>query len=243
MFQPIRNALNYVEGGSYDRALFSFSNPWNRTIWSSLICLAILFLSAYCIHLLRDPLRAGDWYATNAHFEWAALLVVASLVSLTIRDSLSSFRQDIEQNIMIDRANHWLSSGTFSLQDADGVTAEHCIGDMPLISTRAVLAINAIRVYCLTRHNDKPLMVCCEVDNGCAVTGVGEARISVIRRMLNEAAGDLCYNVADSLGIDYEPGAEEPQKAPRAARNNSSPRTGALSSPGSLRNLGMATRS
>lgn len=239
MLPNIRNAMNFVEHASLDRSPFAFTQTWNRTIISGAICLAILVLSITCALLFMDPLMASGLMDNVYKPEGVVAGVVVCLVTYTVRDFLLAYRTDIVMNQRIAQANHWLSYGTYLIKSANG-TESFGIGQALMLTSRAVDSPEGLHIICLALVDGTPLLIKARFDNACVVHGKGFNDTNTIRSMLEEAAGEWRYTVAEQIGIQFGPEATpstEQAATPLRMRQRQQTGSGPLSTAGSL-NLG-----
>jgi hypothetical protein len=235
MISNIRNALNYVENGSFDRSPFTFKQTWMRTTISGAVCLIILLLSTTCAIHYMEPLLASGLFDHIYKPEAVVGAVVVCLLMYTVRDFLISYRADIVMNLRIAQANHWLSYGSFlnfDQNDDEPVS----MGQMLLITSRAKDREDGLHVACLATLKGEPVLITAKFDSGCMILGVGYRTPEQIRSMLDEAAGKWRYNVAEGVGIEFgpDPTGNHIASAEHSQSRNLSQVPGPLSTPNSL---------
>jgi len=244
MFPLIRNGLNFVAQGSYDRSPFAFKESWHRTFFCAGACLVILVLSTICALLITDPLLASGLMDHVYQPKGVIGGVVMCLVMYTVRDFLLAYHADIVMNQRIAQANDWLSNGTYLIRSAKGEVS-HNMGQALMLTSRAKDSDDGLHVSCIALVDDEPMLITVRFDNVCMVTGHGYNEPDKIRSMLESAAGEWRYEVAKNLGITFgKPDAADatPTAQPARQRQRQAANTGPLSTPGSLSLSGVGAK-
>lgn len=243
MFPKINNHLNFVPHGSLDRSPFAFKETWNRTYFCGAVSLVLLVMSTICARLFTDPILASGLLDHVYQPKWIIVGVVLCLAMYTIRDFLIAYQNDIVMNQRVAQANHWLSSGTYVIRTATGEQS-FCMGKVLMLTSRVKDTEEGLQVVCIVIAEGVPTLVKARVDNTCAVIGNGFNDADQIRSMLECAAGEWRYEVAEQIGISFckqDPAAtglnEKPVRQPKREKV-----TGPLSTPGSLTLNGSAAK-
>ena len=236
MFPIITNALNFVRQGSFDRSIFAFKATWNRTYFCAVVCLVMLVLSTLCALLIADPLLASGLLDHVYQPKGIIVGVVLCLVMYTVRDFLVAYHSDIVMNQRIAQANNWLRYGSYVVRTSAG-TQTCSMGQALMLASRAKDSEDGLHVSCIVVADGVPTLVTVRVDSACTVIGEGIIDEDQIRSMLEDAAGEWRYDVAEQIGLTFgkhAPMGATPDDKPERPARRTEKHSGPLSTPGSL---------
>jgi len=239
MFPILRNDLNFVPLGSYDRSPFAFKETWNRTAFCAVVCLVMLVLSTICATLLTDPILASGLLDHVYQPKGIIFGVVLCLVIYTVRDFLVAYHADIVMNLRIAQANHWMSNGSYVINTTDGISS-FSMGQALMLTSRAKDSEDGLHVTCIVVVEGSPRLITACVDSACLVIGNAYDDIDKIRSMLDHATGEWRYEVAAVIGITFgkhDVEATGMTGKPARTPTKKATQSGPLSTPGALKDL------